>query len=1033
MYRRAFALALGLFAASAAHSTDPVGGLEGLAEASGTLDDQSVLMIGDAFMLETDSLSVDFEFNEGVKTWSIYGTAKVKLSQAQGEADAASDDDDDSDEGSDDDGSDNGDDGDDDDGDDDNDPCSDAAGNDKKVKSDESGVLEIDAKLGDAQNPGLVVTGDSKILQSLDIALSGAFELGGLTVCVDDDNPAEIAYEADDDQYSLSGALTVKRLWSATLALGTEDQPGIVIENGDFMLDGISVDLEDVDVDSLKLKKFELAYTKDMDDGSFNVDATLDIAFPIEGFEVKGEIDLVDGIPDKIAVDFSATGDDEGIEIGDTGVALVELGVSVSNLDQPADWQISGNIGLDFGGQWMIDDKEVTALRMNGEVTIDRNMLEVEDMVFIGAEEDADGNFTGLLGEGDVKLTLNWSEDRYEFDGTLMAPSAPGVVVIADLLIDKGSYYFLGEAKLEIPKSIPIVGGWVLDEIGVALQSVKGDEDDSFGAGWTKVIFATVGAEYNFGTRDFKLIGGKTVDGIMMSIEQSEEDAVAKTTVSHTFSVPAGATSLMIQITLTDPGVSEFLLVADAVALAMTVEDTEDLLVLNEVTNSNGSLVTNSVSLAKGTVQELLVAGPSPITLTYHAAPLSGAAMSGEGTFNLSYVTAEAPNLAIDINVSSHFPDPTNAPPTTMVGAPPTQLLKSPVQQKLASTIASKATIPETLMLSYFTDPSLSSDARISVFVDDDNEGYDGRLVVRDLPYGDHDPVSGGAQMAMWDGTTFRRETAHPYYFYTVIDDGVNPRTPSPYSAPVIRSPPLHGRIDDPTREYVPVQTVRVYLDLNGNGRHDADEEPIAPTNSQGEYAFHDLDADVYTVDVIVPGHYRFDSVNSPNPRGVQVDTSGMPQRVDFALNLKPSLGGIVFFDDNLNGVFDEDEFAASGVTLFLDDDGDAQQDSGETRAITDRDGRYRFYDLRPGSEYSAIAVAPGFSFFSVEFMPFTDFEQKNDGDVALAALTPIEDDEIVIIDEGGGGAVAPLTLMLLAGLSCVGAVGWRHRRTHLV
>ncbi|MEO0425073.1 MAG: SdrD B-like domain-containing protein [Pseudomonadota bacterium] len=1007
---RSLAFALALLTASAVHATDPVGGLDDLPEASSTLDAQSLLMIGDAFSLESVALNVDFEVVDAVKTWSIYGSAKVKVGKAQNEADAGDGGDDvdamDDDAGG-------GDMDDPADSDDDDDPCTDDDGDDKKVESDESGTLEIEADLGDADSPGLVVTGDGKVLQSLDIALSGAFELAGLTVCVDNDNPATIDYQADQDEYALSGALTVKRLWSATLALGTQDQPGIVIENGDFMLDGVTVDLDDVDVDSLKLKEFELAYSRG-DDGSVDVDATLDIAFPVEGFEVDGEIDLVDGIPDTISLAFSATGDDEGIEIGDTGVSVVEIGATVSNLDQPADWQIDGTIGLDFGGQWMIDDQEVTALRMNGEVMIDRNMLEVDDMVFVGAEEDDDGNFTGLLGQGDVKLTLDWSEDRYELSGTMMSPTDPGVTVIADLLIDKGSYYFLGEAKLEVPESVPVVGGWVLEDIGVALQSVKGDADDSFGAGWTKVIFATVGAEYNFGTRAFKLIGGKTVGNIRQEVMQNEENA-EKTTITNNFTVPEGATSLMIRITLTDPNVSAFELAADALA----VTDQNGLLVLNEVTNSNGDLVTNSVSLVGGLLQELVVLGPSPLELTYHAAPLPGETLAGEGTFALTYLTALAPTLAMDIDVSGHFPDPTNAPPVTMAGAPPMQALKSQAQQDLVLTIARKATSPETLMLSYFTDPTLTEDARVSVFVDDDDEGYDGRLVARDLPYGDHDPVEGGAQMAMWGGETFSRKTDQPYYFYSVIDDGVNPRTASPYSEPVFRSPALSGRIDDPAREFAPVRSVRVYLDLNGNGQHDADLEPIAPTNSEGEYAFHDLDAGVYTVDVILPGHYRFDRLNSPNPRGVQVDASGTPQRVDFALNLLASLGGVVFEDENFNGEFDEGESPVSGLTMYLDSDGDGIREPGETRAITNRDGAYRFYDLTPGTAYFAVPDVTGTGFRVASFLPLTDFEQMNDGDVALFDDS-VPPDQPMIVDDGGGGAVTPWSLLVLGGLALV-------------
>jgi hypothetical protein len=961
-------------------------------------------MIGDAISVKGANLTVEYSQQAGVDTWSIYGGAMVEIankSNDDDDSDDSSDDDSSDDDSSDDDSSDD-DSSDDDSSDDDSsdddssdddsdegDACKtdDGDDKDKAEDSDGDGAQEITATFGDKDSPGIVITGDT--VESLNVSLGGIFELGKLEVCVPDSDPAQVQYSNQDDTYQLSGELQIKELWSASLQLGTADQPGIEIVKGSFVLDAITIDVENVNTGGLTMKDIKLAYSKDST-GGFDVEVDLDVAFPPEGMEVDGDVKFVDGKLDDISLTFSATGDEEGIEIGDTGVSIVELGATIDNLDQPSDLSVSGTIGLEFGGQLQIEGEEVTMLRSNGSVKIDKNSLTIDDMVFVGAIEDEDDNWSGILGEGDASISLDWAEAVYKLQGDVKVPSDPGVTVTAELLLSKGNIYFTGEAKLEIPKSIPVVGGWVLDEIGAAMQSIKGDPNDSFAAGWTKVIFATVGAKYDFGTKAFSFLGGKAVKEIKQTVKQNEEDA-EKTTITKSFTIPDGAESLMVKITLSEEGVSELLIPDLTVILlneefiqinGMSVPGEIIYMGLSAVSNADGktSTLDQSVPIAGGIATEVIVAGANPIELTYQVTPLpeyqQKGIKAGNGIMAFNYITELAPNLNIDVEVTAHYPEPSNS--VTGVQTNPSAQLVNRLQRKSVY-----ARQPAGLDLNYWTYGTLKDDAKIHVFIDDDDQGYNGRPIARNLAYGDHDPETGGGQSVLWNGETFKSSEDQPYYFYTVLDDGVNAPTTSAYSDPITRSPILYGNVYDVEQDEKALRHLRVYLDYNQNGRYDHAEEPVTLTNSQGEYAFHSVRQGMVTVGIIHTRAYRVDPNLNDNSRLVTVDVQDTPQRIDFGLNLLASVGGHVYRDSNNDQILDNSDQPLEGMTVFFDKDGDLTLDSNEVTAKTKQDGSYRFYGLPQGSSHELVLDSNEI-FGSRLFIVATGIDQGNGYDFAI-------------------------------------------------
>ena len=993
---------------------DPLQGLT-LTKETVTLSN-SEFSIGDAMSVQASEMTVEYSLSqEGVDTWHIYGDAKVEIGNQSDDADDSSDNSSDEDNAADENGaesneseadssSDTGDTASNDSDEanaadeDATDPCNNENGDDKDKAedSDGDGSQEIVATFGSADEPGLVITGET--LESLNIGLAGRFELGKLVVCVLDADPAQVQYDKATDSYALSGELAVQELWSASLMLGTAEQPGVVIDKGHFQLDGITVDVNDVHVGTLTMKKVEVAYSKDST-GEVDFEVDLDVVFPPEGMEIDADVKFVDGKLDQIGLTYSATGDEQGIEIGDSGVSIAELGASLDNLDQPSDLQVKGTIGLEFGGQMKIDDDEVTVLRSNGNVDFDSSGMTLDDKVYLGAKQGDDDTWTGLLGTGDATLDLDWSEKQYQITGTLQTPADPGLIVDATVLINSHGFDFIGDAKLEVPEDIDVIGGMVLDEIGAALRSVKGDPDDSYGAGWTKILLSTVGLKYNFGSQEFSLIGGTAVDNIKSQVASDEADA-DYSMIKKSFQFPEAANALMFKLSFTSAEKAEL-----AVELAtMKVSPGESP--LSSVFPDLFDLPLKGFSLSGGTLVPtpfgLVIVGPTPVALTYHAVltdDFKALAKDGKGELNFRYLTASAPNLQFDLEVTAHYPTPVNSVPEMTAG-----VARSVSLTRSSHTVADTMPGPVTAGLSYWTHGSLASGAKIHLYVDDDNQDFNGRPVASNLEYGDHDPIQGGSQQVVWDGKTFHPGSNHAYYLYSVFDDGINEPIVSPYSQAVLLSPPIHGSITDPRQNLAPIHLARVYLDLNKNGRFDHGEEPVTLSNRAGEFAFHEVAQGEVNVAVLLSSAYRLDKKNGSGQRSVAVDYQGEPQRVDFSANQLASVGGVVFEDSNNNSTLDVDEVGMAGVTLFLDDNADGLRDENEITARSHTDGRYRFYSLRQDKQYRVSIDRDDTMQFS-DFVATTSFEQAEAVNFAVTPANNSTGDSSVVNSSSGGSS----------------------------
>jgi hypothetical protein len=195
---------------------------------------------------------------------------------------------------------------------------------------------------------------------------------------------------------------------------------------------------------------------------------------------------------------------------------------------------------------------------------------------------------------------------------------------------------------------------------------------------------------------------------------------------------------------------------------------------------------------------------------------------------------------------------------------------------------------------------------------------------------------------------------------------------------------------------------MRVYLDVDGNGSYDPGIDPADLTNSHGEYAFHVLPAGQHRLGVVVPGGHQLNVSGSGAPSDlVEVtiaEAAGSVQ--DFDIHRRKTISGVVFHDLDNDGMRGSGESGIKGVRLYLDYNDNARRDPGETRAITNSSGEYRFHDIEP-EVFHRVRVDIHSSLFNIlpikSHTVLTDADPLSDHEafdfpVTLEALSDVAD-----------------------------------------
>jgi len=147
-----------------------------------------------------------------------------------------------------------------------------------------------------------------------------------------------------------------------------------------------------------------------------------------------------------------------------------------------------------------------------------------------------------------------------------------------------------------------------------------------------------------------------------------------------------------------------------------------------------------------------------------------------------------------------------------------------------------------------------------------------------------------------------------------------------------------------------------IYLDINNDGIYNRGE-PSSVTDRNGEYEFSDLTAGTYIVREVVKSGWT-QTAPTDGKYVVTLSSGSVSTGNDFGNFKLGSISGIKFRDTNGNGVRNAGEARLSGWTIYLDKNDNGALDGGEPSTVTDRNGKYQFTNLGPGT-YNVREVLP--------------------------------------------------------------------------
>lgn len=756
------------------------------------------------------------------------------------------------------------------------------------------GSQSLTVTFGQGGTAGLkIVNGE---LTDLDMMFQGTVSLLGLEVQLGTpQNPITVTYSKATDttasQFTLSGQLTVPQLWNASVILGSQGHPGLVVKGGDFALEDVRLELSDVNLGALTIDELLVAFTSD----TFAV--TLDLWFPA-GWKVHGFVQWEDGQLN--GIDLGLEGN-EGIEIADTGIMITGFEGGVFNLQHPADIIVTGKLEAVWLSQKFV--------QVEGDFTIDRDELVLHGNI----------NFLDGVGKGDVRLVLDWGEQDYS--ATVKVDWLDGMIqfdAIMDIH-DGDDVYVKAKADINVPDHIPFIGGQTLAEVDFVLEWNKNRPDsENFVAAWVDLDFfffsIDVGVKVDF-TGHASLIGSSFIH----SIESPPPDARPK--VYHyriPFSVPENVTHGTLQVQWPEIGGNQTVAVTlpngTTIDQSQFTEPSHNLALLMPLTSRK----TYGVGMAGSSADPFVTLKPGAYQLVLTS----------------NYKFSQPPKLTASFGT---------ARPTieTPVVQPPVSL-STPIS--LSGKVAS----------------SLGPNARVTLYVDRDNTGYDGTPIAGATNL----PVTVDANGNWTVQVNWNMDGLMPwqYYVYASINDGVNAPVHSAYSAATTPNPALFGTVTTFNQSFRE-SGLLVFVDKNGNQQFDPETDPYTSTNSFGLYGFDSSALPLNTpfyVGLVLPYGLQ---MHGGQPSIVQTGPyDGMDGlTVNFQVDEFSAIHGQVTAN------FDAGNEPLVGWPVYLDANNNGRLDAGEINTLTAADGTYAFRRV-PLNTTQTVRLIPPEGYYLTSF-----------------------------------------------------------------
>jgi hypothetical protein len=715
----------------------------------------------------------------------------------------------------------------------------------------------IDAGFGTRSSPGLFL--ENGVIKHILVDINSDLTFGNLEV-----EAKDLTLEYQNDIYHLTGAMLAKEVWKAEINLGQGSQAGVELDvSGDsdtFILEDVIFLIEHAELGSIDFKRIELEFKNNTIS-----ECDLMVSFP-PGWMVEGDIKFV-GNPAKVhevTLDWEAENIDEAIEIAGTGAVLMYLSGDINNLDNPSELTFTGDIGVTYGGPFDVDGHELALIHMDDTVEISKSYLKVGGDIGIGSYQSG-STWHNELGYGDVNFQFYW-HDYYKIYGKLKIPSDPMIEATADVLISaSGNFDALVDVEFIVPHFVPYIHGKHFGSVDGAIRYLHGHPTSSYAAGWTKVdLWLTsfyIGAKYNMGTKHIGKIGSGTIKSIKKQIHSDGGLAKANgaagggfTTLTQTFTLDAPSPTFS-RIHLGWPTAIDtaYVVVTGPEGhlnlIPITVQDDGDSTSMPIITAGE-----NLTTVVNDTTVEFLLASSSSIRNENDAekAPLA------PGQYQVGfYYQGNSGIDSLSITADRLYPQPSGSLTT-----------KENKDGSVDLDLSYEAYIPDSCIVSIFWN---------------DTTNYNGRLVAH-IPYGE--VASDGSGSATFNFAPTELHADEDLLFYMVVDDHLNTPVYSDFTPMVVYDPPMYGNV-----KVVDADSLRggitVFIDDSGNGKFDINgpdsTEASCVTDGDGDFSFHRLYPDTYTIDIVVPHGYELDA-SSPTSVPVSVDYAGQPVQLNFIL-----------------------------------------------------------------------------------------------------------------------------------------------------
>src|SRR5262249_36910826 len=148
---------------------------------------------------------------------------------------------------------------------------------------------------------------------------------------------------------------------------------------------------------------------------------------------------------------------------------------------------VSGHMVAEFGKPVTIFGKTATMFRAEGGFTVDKNHLDIDAEVWLGAYVQ-NGKTAGVLGSGSGNVHLDWNAQDYS--AKMHASMLDGVYTFDASFEFNGAFdalWISATASVNVPNGVPFIGGTHLASMDFRLSYVGSDMSQSYVASWVTI------------------------------------------------------------------------------------------------------------------------------------------------------------------------------------------------------------------------------------------------------------------------------------------------------------------------------------------------------------------------------------------------------------------------------------------------------------------------------------------------------------------------------------------------------------------